>query len=145
MKRDGPKKIAHIGIAVSNLREAVHLYTTVLGFTLEGYETVDSEKVRIAFLKIGETRLELLEATSPDSPIARFIERRGEGIHHLAFQVDSLSERLRALQEQGINLIDPTPKQGADGNQIAFLHPSSTRGVLIELCESFQMRSEFEN
>ncbi|GHH97499.1 methylmalonyl-CoA epimerase [Neobacillus kokaensis] len=130
-----PKQIEHIGIAVKNLEQSVQFYTNLLGLTCLGYETVESEKVRVAFLEIGETRLELLEALSPDSPIAQFIEKKGEGIHHIAFQVDNSIERLEFLKEQGIRLINDTPKQGAHGNLVAFLHPKSTNGVLLELCQ----------
>ena len=130
-----PKQIAHIGIAVKDLEKSVQFYTELLGLTCFGYETVESEKVRTAFLKIGETRLELLEATSPDSPIAQFIEKKGEGIHHVALQVDNSIERLEFLKDQGIKLINEVPKQGAHGNLVAFLHPKSTNGVLLELCQ----------
>ncbi len=130
-----PKQIEHIGIAVRNLEESVKLYTDMLGLKLLGYETVESEKVRVAFLEIGETRIELLEATSPDSPIAQYIEKKGEGIHHIALQVDNSIERLAFLKEQGIKLIHEVPKEGAHGNQVAFLHPKSTNGVLLELCQ----------
>lgn len=130
-----PKQIEHIGIAVRNLEESVKLYTDMLGLKLVGYETIESEKVRVAFLEIGETRIELLEATSPDSPIAQYIEKKGEGIHHIALQVDNSIERLAFLKEQGIKLIHEVPKEGAHGNQVAFLHPKSTNGVLLELCQ----------
>ena len=130
-----PKQIEHIGIAVKNLEESVRFYTDLIGLKLLGYETVESEKVRVAFLEIGETRLELLEATSPESPIAQFIEKKGEGIHHIALQVDNSVERLDELKEKGIRLIHEVPKEGAHGNLVAFLHPKSTNGVLLELCQ----------
>jgi methylmalonyl-CoA/ethylmalonyl-CoA epimerase len=130
-----PKQIAHIGIAVKDLEQALPLYTEVLGLTLLGYETVESEKVRVAFLQIGETHLELLEATSLDSPIAQFIEKRGEGIHHIALQVDDAAQRLESFKKTGIKLIHEVPKEGAHGNLVAFLHPKSTHGVLLELCQ----------
>ncbi|RXT13819.1 methylmalonyl-CoA epimerase [Ammoniphilus sp. CFH 90114] len=130
-----PKQIEHIGIAVRSLEESVPFYTELLGLKLLGYETVESEKVRVAFLEIGETRLELLEATSPDSPIAQFIDKKGEGIHHIALQVDNSVERLQDLKEKGIRLIHEVPKPGAHGNLVAFLHPKSTNGVLLELCQ----------
>lgn len=130
-----PKQLAHIGIAVRNLEESMKLYTDLLGLRLAGIETVESEKVRVAFLEIGETHLELLEPTSPDSPIAQFIEKKGEGIHHIALQVDNSVERLAFLKEQGIKLIHEVPKAGAHGNQVAFLHPKSTNSVLLELCQ----------
>ncbi|WP_134698877.1 methylmalonyl-CoA epimerase [Ammoniphilus sp. YIM 78166] len=130
-----PKQIEHIGIAVRNLEESVRFYTELIGLKLLGYETVESEKVRVAFLEIGETRLELLEATSPESPIAQFIEKKGEGIHHIALQVDDAVERLDGLKSKGIKLIHEVPKEGAHGNLVAFLHPKSTNGVLLELCQ----------
>lgn len=135
MSVKAPKQIEHIGIAVKDLEESVQLYTERLGLTCLGYETVESEKVRVAFLEIGETRLELLEPTSPDSPIAQFIEKRGEGLHHIALQVDNSIERLEFLKDQGVKLINEVPKQGAHGNLVAFLHPKSTNGVLLELCQ----------
>lgn len=135
MTAGSPKQIDHIGIAVKNLDESVKLYTEWLGLKLVGVETVETEKVRVAFLQIGETRLELLEATSPESPVAKFIEKKGEGIHHIALQVDNAMERLEFLKAQGVNLIHEVPKEGAHGNLIAFLHPKSTRGVLLELCQ----------
>lgn len=135
MNRNTTKQIDHIGIAVKDLNESIKFYTTLLGLEFLGYETVESEKVKVAFLKIGETRIELLEATSPDSPIAQFIERRGEGIHHIALRVDQLPQQLQFLKEHGIKLINEIPKEGAHGNTIAFLHPKSTHGVLLELCQ----------
>ncbi|SFJ55898.1 methylmalonyl-CoA epimerase [Thermoflavimicrobium dichotomicum] len=130
-----PQQIEHIGIAVKSLQESVPFYTDLLGLKLLGFDTVESEKVKVAFLEIGETRLELLEPTSPDSPIAKFIEKKGEGIHHIAFRVDDAVKRLNFLKEKGIRLIHEVPKEGAHGNLIAFLHPKSTQGVLIELCQ----------
>ena len=130
-----PKKISHIGIAVRDLEAALPLYTDVLGLALEGVETVPSEGVKVAFLRIGETRIELLEPLGPDSPIASFLEKRGEGIHHIALEVDGIEERLRLLSEKAIRLIHERPKQGAHGARIAFLHPKATGGVLYELCE----------
>lgn len=130
-----PKKIAHIGIAVKSLDAAIPFYTEQLGLTLQGKEYVESEKVQVAFLSIGETRLELLEPTSPESPIAIFIEKRGEGIHHIALDVDDIDHRLAQLKENGVALIHETPKQGAHGAQIAFLHPKAAGGVLYELCQ----------
>lgn len=130
-----PKQIEHIGIAVKNLEASVQFYTELLGLTCTGYETIESEQVRVAFLEIGETHFELLEGTSPDSPISKFIEKKGEGIHHIALKVDNAAERLEFLKEQGITLINEVPKQGAHGNLVAFLHPKSTNGVLLELCQ----------
>lgn len=130
-----PKKIAHIGIAVKNIDHALPFYTQQLGLTLLGTEEVESEQVRVAFLGIGESRLELLEPLREDSPIARFIEKRGEGIHHIALDVDDLHERIQSLKTAGIPLIHEEPKQGAHGAQIAFLHPKAAGGVLVELCQ----------
>jgi methylmalonyl-CoA epimerase len=135
MENNPPKQIEHIGIAVKNLEESVMFYTELLGLRLLGYETVESEKVRVAFLEIGETRIELLEATSPDSPIAQFIDKKGEGIHHIALKVDNVQERLDFLKSQGVKLIHETPKLGAHENLVAFMHPKSTKGVLLELCQ----------
>jgi len=127
------KHISHIGIAVSDLEAGIALYEK-LGFTLEAIEEVPSQKVKVAFFPCGNTRLELLAPTSEDSPIAKFIEKRGEGIQHLAFAVDNLPVSLNEMENQGVQLIDKEPRPGAHGAQIAFLHPKSTGGVLIELC-----------
>ncbi|MBN6188465.1 methylmalonyl-CoA epimerase [Aneurinibacillus sp. BA2021] len=130
-----PEKIEHIGIAVKNLDEAVQFYTQILGLKLIGFETVESEKVRVAFLEIGETHIELLEPTSEESAIAKFIEKKGQGIHHIALKVDNQEERLAKLKEAGVKLISDTPKLGAHNNMVAFLHPKATQGVLLELCQ----------
>ncbi|MED1746139.1 methylmalonyl-CoA epimerase [Brevibacillus borstelensis] len=130
-----PKKIAHIGIAVKNLDKALPFYTEQLGLNLLGTEAVESEQVRVAFLGGGESRIELLEPMSADSPIAKFIDKRGEGIHHIAFDVENVAERLHHLQANGIPLINEVPKPGAHGAQIAFIHPKAAGGVLFELCE----------
>lgn len=130
-----PNKIAHIGIAVKSLEDALPFYTEQLGLPLLGTEEVASEQVRVAFLGIGESRIELLEPSGPDSPIARFIEKRGEGIHHIALDVDDVNERLLRLRENGVPLIHETAKPGAHGAQIAFLHPKGAHGVLYELCQ----------
>jgi methylmalonyl-CoA mutase C-terminal domain/subunit len=130
-----PKKIAHIGIAVRRIEAVLPFYTEQLGLPLLGQEIVDSEQVKIAFLGIGESRIELLEPLGDESPIARFLEKRGEGIHHIAFDVDELEQRLAVLQENGVPLINETPKPGAHQAQIAFLHPKAAAGVLIELCQ----------
>lgn len=127
------KHISHIGIAVSDLDTGIALYEK-LGFTLEAIEEVPSQKVKVAFFPCGGTRIELLAPTSEDSPIAKFIEKRGEGIQHIAFAVDDLPASLSEIEEQGVQLIDKEPRPGAHGAQIAFLHPRSTGGVLIELC-----------
>ena len=129
-------KIEHIGIAVKDLDKSISLYEEMLGYECYKVEEVKDQKVRTAFFIIGETKLELLEATDPSSPIARFIEKRGEGMHHLAFAVSNIEERLMNMEKKGINLIDKKARKGADDLNIAFLHPGSTSGVLIELCEN---------
>ncbi len=128
-------KVDHIGIAVSNLDEAIKLYKDVLGLELHGVEVVEEQKVKVAFLPVGDTEVELLESTSPDGPIAKFIEAKGQGIQHLAFRVDNIEAALEEMKAKGMRLIDEKPRYGAGGARIAFLHPKSTNGVLIELCE----------
>ncbi len=128
------KKISHIGIAVKNLEEGIAFYEK-LGLKLEAIEEVPSQKVRVAFLPCGDTRIELLEPTSEDSPVAKFIEKKGEGIQHLAFAVDDLPQALKDIEAEGVRLIDKEPRPGAHNADIAFLHPKSTNGVLIELCK----------
>lgn len=128
-------KVDHIGIAVSNLDEAVKLYKDVLGMELHGIEVVEEQKVKVAFLPVGDTEVELLESTSPEGPIAKFIEAKGQGIQHIAFRVDDIEAALEEMKEKGMRLIDEKPRYGAGGARIAFLHPKSTNGVLIELCE----------
>jgi methylmalonyl-CoA/ethylmalonyl-CoA epimerase len=131
-----PKKISHIGIAVASIDEALPFYTEVLGLEFEGTEVVAEQKVKVAFLVIGESRIELLEPTAPDSPVAKFLEKNGPGIHHLAYQVDGLEGRLASLKGQGVRLIDESPRTGAHHTRIAFLHPKASGGVLTELCET---------
>ena len=128
-------KLDHIGIAVNDLEESVKFYEDILGLKLQGIETVEEQKVKVAFLPLGDTELELLEATSSDSPIAKFIESKGQGVQHLAFRVDNIEKVLGEMKEKGIRLIDEKPRYGAGGARIAFLHPKSTNGVLVELCE----------
>lgn len=130
-----PNKIAHIGIAVKSLEQAIPFYTEHLGLSLVGTEEVESEQVKVAFLAIGESRIELLEPLSDQSPIAKFIEKRGEGIHHIALDVDDVGERLAHLKQQGVPLIHEQPKVGAHNAQIGFLHPKAAGGVLYELCQ----------
>ncbi|MCC8089667.1 MAG: methylmalonyl-CoA epimerase [Rikenellaceae bacterium] len=127
--------IEHIGIAVKNLEEALPYYENVLGIKCYNIEEVADQKVKTAFFKVGETKIELLEATSEDSPVAKFIEKKGEGVHHIAFAVNNLEGALQECSDAGIKLIDQTPRKGAEGLSIAFLHPKSTQGVLTELCE----------
>ena len=129
-------KIEHLGIAVKSIEEALPYYEQILGFECYNIETVEEQKVRTAFLKVGETKIELLEATSSDSTIAKFIENRGEGIHHIAYKVeDGVANALAECEAKEIRLIDKTPRNGAEGLHIAFLHPKATQGVLTELCE----------
>jgi len=130
-----PTKIEHIGIAVKNLTEAISFYENVLGLKCYAIEEVADQKVKTAFFMVGDVKLELLEATSEDSPIAKFIEKKGAGIHHLAFVVNGLNVILPELESKGIQLIDKQPRKGAEEMNIAFLHPKSTFGVLTELCE----------
>ncbi|SEP71527.1 methylmalonyl-CoA epimerase [Piscibacillus halophilus] len=132
------KKIAHIGIAVSNLDEVIPFYRDQLGLTFNGTEVVASENVKVAFFKIGESAIELLEPLNEQSPIAKFIAKKGEGIHHIALDVDDIHQRLNHLKEQGVPLIHEDPKEGAHQNQVAFLHPKAAQGVLFELCEQKQ-------
>lgn len=127
--------IEHIGIAVNNLDEAIAFYTNLLGTGCYKIEEVEDQKVKTAFFMVGQTKIELLASTDPDGPVGRFISKKGEGIHHIAFAVDDISERLVDAASSGIELIDVKPRKGADGLNIAFLHPRSTGGVLIELCE----------
>ena len=127
-------KIDHLGIAVSSIDEKKNFWTDVLGLTMEGTETVEEQKVTTAFLPVGESEVELLESTSPEGPIAKYIEKKGEGIQHIAFRVENIEEALEELKQKGIRLIDETPRKGAGGAKIAFLHPKSTFGVLTELC-----------
>jgi methylmalonyl-CoA/ethylmalonyl-CoA epimerase len=130
-----PSHIEHIGIAVSNLEDAINFYEKVLGLTCYNIEEITDQKVRTAFFMVGQTKIELLESTDPEGPIGKFIAKKGEGIHHIAFSVEKIEEQLVHAAEQGIRLIDCKPRRGAEGLDIAFLHPKSTSGVLIELCE----------
>ncbi|QCJ43375.1 methylmalonyl-CoA epimerase [Bacillus sp. S3] len=134
------KKVDHIGIAVKSLENTLPFYTEVLNLSLLGIEEVESQKVKVAFLQAGETKLELLEATSAESSIAAFIEKRGEGIHHVALGVTSIEDRIAEMKENGIRMIDEKPRPGAGGADIAFLHPKSAAGVLFELCEKKGMK-----
>lgn len=131
-----PSRIEHIGIAVANLGEAMAFYEKTFGLECYKVEEVPDQKVRTAFFRIGDTKIELLESTDPEGPVAKFIEKKGEGIHHIAFAVDSVEEALRQSEENGVRLIDNRKRKGADDLEIAFLHPRSASGVLIELCEA---------
>ena len=128
-------KIDHLGIAVNSIEQGRNFWTDVLGLEFEGSETVEEQKVTTAFFPIGESEVELLESTAPDGPISKYLEKKGEGIQHVAFRVENVAAALRELKEKGIRLIDETPRIGAGGAKIAFLHPKSTNGVLVELCE----------
>jgi len=129
------KKIDHIGIAVQSLEDALPFYVDVLKLPLLGIEEVESEKLKVAFLQAGETKIELLEPTSEDSTIAKFIEKRGQGLHHVALGVESIEDRIKEMKENGIKMIQDVPKVGAGGAHVAFMHPKSASGVLYELCE----------
>jgi len=129
------KKINHIGIAVKNLGDALSVFQDTLGMTCSGIEEVEDQLVKVACLPVGESKIELLESTSPEGNIARFIEKKGEGIHHIAFEVGDLEGVIEDLKRKGVQLIDQKPRIGAGGIKIAFLHPKSTKGVLVELCE----------
>ncbi|MCK5559266.1 MAG: methylmalonyl-CoA epimerase [Thermoplasmata archaeon] len=128
-------KVDHIGIAVNNIDETLSFYRDQLGLTLGGIEEVPEQKVKVAFMQLGESRLELLESTDPDGPVAKFIEKRGQGIQHIAIGVDNIDETLESLKATGAMLIDEKPRIGAGGAKIAFVHPKSTRGVLLEICQ----------
>jgi len=130
-----PTHIEHIGIAVASLEEAIPRFRLLLGTDCYAVEDVADQKVRTAFFKVGQTKIELLESTAPDGPIAKFIEKRGEGVHHIAFAVTDLDDALARLEGQGLQLIDRKGRAGAEGLRIAFLHPKSCHGVLAELCE----------
>lgn len=128
-------KIDHLGIAVNSIEEGKNFWSDVLGLRFEGAETVAEQKVTTAFFPVGESEVELLESTSPDGPVAKYIEKRGQGIQHIAFRVDDIEAALAELKEKGIQLIDEKPRHGAGGAKIAFLHPKATGGVLVELCQ----------
>jgi methylmalonyl-CoA/ethylmalonyl-CoA epimerase len=132
------KKIEHIGIAVKNIENATKIYTSLLGSSPYKMEEVKSEGVKTSFFKTGDSKIELLEATNPDSPIAKFIEKRGEGIHHIAFAVDDIESEIARLKKEGFIVLNETPKKGADNKLVAFLHPRSTAGVLVELCQDIK-------
>ena len=128
------RNIDHLGIAVKSIEKARNFYENVLGLSCENIEEVESQKVRTAFFKIGETHIELLEPTADDSPIAKFIESRGEGIHHISYRTDNIGEQLAKAAGEGCKLIHEKPIVGAGGKQVAFLHPKSSHGVLTEFC-----------
>jgi len=128
-------KIDHIGIAVKSLAEAIKVYENAMGLKVSGFDQVDEQGVRVAMLNIGESRIELLEPTGPESPIEKFLAKRGEGIHHIALRVQNIEESLERLKASGVRLIDNAPRRGAHNTRIAFIHPSSTHGVLLELVQ----------
>jgi len=130
------KHIEHIGIAVKSLESAIAFYESKLGLKCYAIEEVQDQKVRTAFFKVGQTKVELLESTDPEGPIGKFLEKKGEGVHHIAFATEGLQENLDELSQNGIRLIDNNPRKGAEGLHIAFLHPKDTLGVLTELCEN---------
>ncbi len=128
-------KIDHLGIAVNNIDESRKFWSDILGLDFEGTETVQEQKVTTAFFPVGESEVELLASTSPDGPVAKYIEKRGQGIQHVAFRVENIEEALAELKSRGVRLIDEKPRRGAGGAKIAFIHPRATGGVLVELCE----------
>ena len=129
-------KISHVGIAVNSIEETLKLYTEVLGLKLNGVEVVEEQKVKTAIISVGESKIELLESTDPEGPIAKFIESRGEGLHHLAFEVGNVQDALGTVVSKGVALIDEKPRRGVENTRIAFLHPKGTGKVLMELVES---------
>lgn len=129
-----PTHIEHIGIAVASLEEAIPYYEEVLGLECYAIEEVADQKVRTAFFQVGDSKIELLESTDPQGPIGKFIEKRGPGVHHLAFAVENVGEALQLARKKGVRLIDEQPRKGAEGLQIGFLHPKSTQGILTEFC-----------
>lgn len=129
------RKIEHIGIAVKDIEKSNHLFKALFNKAHYKIEDVESEGVKTSFFKCGPNKIELLQATKSDSPIAKFIEKKGEGIHHIAFAVDNIEKEIKRLTKEGFDMIHKIPKKGADGKIIAFLHPKSTNGVLIELCQ----------
>src|SRR5512145_780234 len=128
-------KIDHLGIAVNSIEDGKNFWSEILGLKFQGAETVETQKVTTAFFPVGESEVELLESTSPDGPVAKFIEKKGPGFQHVAFRVENIDEALAELKAKGIQLIDQEPRKGAGGAKIAFLHPKATGGVLVELCE----------
>jgi methylmalonyl-CoA/ethylmalonyl-CoA epimerase len=128
--------IEHIGIAVKNIEESIAYYEGVLGLKCYAVEEVKEQRVKTAFFMVGQTKIELLESTDPEGPVGKFLEKKGEGVHHVAFATSNLEDSLVEMEEKGVTLIDKKPRKGAEGLDIAFLHPKSTHGVLTELCEN---------
>ena len=129
------KKINHIAIAVNNIEEAAKFYQTILGLNLSGVEVVTAQKTKVGFLKIGESNIELVQPAEPDSPLVKFLETKGQGIHHICFEVNDLEAEVKDFVKKGVTMIDQKPRRGAHDTQVAFIHPKSSGGVLIELCE----------
>jgi len=129
------KKINHIAIAVTNIEEAAKFYQNVLGLTLSGVEVVAAQKTKVGFFKIGESNVELVQPSEPDSPLVKFLETKGPGIHHICFEVEDIEAEVKAFLEKGAAMIDQKPRPGAHNTKVAFVHPKSSNGVLIELCE----------
>lgn len=137
-----PTHIEHIGIAVNNLEESIKYHEEVLGLECYGIEEVEDQKVKTAFFKVGDTKIELLESTDPEGPIGKFVEKKGPGIHHIAYAVPDAAEKLKEAQEKGLRVIDKEPRKGAEGLNIGFLHPKSTQGILTEICDQKEETKE---
>jgi methylmalonyl-CoA/ethylmalonyl-CoA epimerase len=129
------KKINHIAVAVNNLEEAARFYQNVLGLNLSGVEVVTAQKTKVGFFKIGESNIELVQPSETDSPLVKFLETKGQGIHHVCFEVDDIEAEMKTLLENGATMVDQKPRPGAHDSRVAFIHPKSSNGVLIELCE----------
>ena len=129
------KKINHIAVAVNNIEEAAKFYQNVLGLTLTGVEVVVPQKTKVGFFRIGESNIELVQPSEPDSPLVKFLETKGQGIHHVCFEVDDVESEVKAFLDKGATLVDRKPRPGAHNTKVAFVHPKSSNGVLIELCE----------
>jgi methylmalonyl-CoA/ethylmalonyl-CoA epimerase len=129
------KKINHIAVAVNNLEEAAGFYQTVMGLTLSGIEVVTAQKTKVGFFKIGESNIELVQPAEPDSPLVKFLETKGQGIHHICLEVDDIEAEVKTFLEKGATMVDQKPRPGAHNTRVAFVHPKSSGGVLIELCE----------
>ena len=129
------EKVDHIGVAVNNIDDALKFYTENLGMECKDVEDVPQQKVKVAFLPVGESKIELLEPSSDESPVKKFLDKKGEGVHHIALHVDDIEKKLEELKDKGVKLIDEEPRDGAHGAKIAFIHPKSTGGTLVELCQ----------
>jgi methylmalonyl-CoA epimerase len=129
------KKINHIAIAVNNLEEAAHFYQHILGLSLSGVEIVEAQKARVGFFKIGESNIELVQPSAPDSPLTKFLETKGQGIHHICLEVDDIEKEIKAYLDKGAKMVDQSPRPGAHNTRVAFVHPKSANNVLIELVE----------